>query len=173
SSDVCSSDLNVTYTITTSNNGPSDAQAVSTTDTIPANTTLVSFTQTSGPANGGTLPTGGTETFVLIVHLNANAPSGSTITNTANVSSTTPDSNLANNTSSVNSTVAASADVQVVKTGPATVTAGSNVTYTIPPSTNAPPFPYTTPSRSTIPANTTLVSFTQTSGPANGGTLPT
>src|SRR5262249_22729248 len=41
---------NVSYTITVTNNGPSDAQTVSWTDTLPANTSFVSLNQGSGPA---------------------------------------------------------------------------------------------------------------------------
>src|SRR5206468_3408657 len=59
----------VTYTIVTTNNGPSDAQNVATSDVLPAGTSLVSFTQNSGPGNGGTLPVGQSETFTLVVHV--------------------------------------------------------------------------------------------------------
>src|SRR5207244_12664541 len=38
---------NITYTITLTNNGPSNAQSVSLTDAVPTATTFVSATQTS------------------------------------------------------------------------------------------------------------------------------
>src|SRR6185436_9143438 len=41
---------NVSYTITVTNSGPSDATSVSLTDTLPPDLTLVSMTQNSGPA---------------------------------------------------------------------------------------------------------------------------
>src|SRR5206468_3835321 len=79
---------NITYTITLSNNGPSDAQNVQLTDSVPANTTFVSESQNSGPtftfsnppAGGtgtisGTAPTlaaGGSATFTVVVHVNSN-----------------------------------------------------------------------------------------------------
>src|SRR5205085_5787335 len=107
-----------------------DAQNTITSDMVPAGTTFVSFTQNSGPANGGTLPAGGTETFTLVVHANPNDANGSTITNTAFVSTTTADTNSANNMTSFNSVVATSADLAIAKSGPATADAGSDVTYT-------------------------------------------
>src|SRR5207244_1120837 len=75
----------VTYTITTTNNGPSDAQSVLVSDTLPANTTLVSFMQTAGAPVGGPLPAGASQQFVLVVHVTAGAANGSTLTNTAQV----------------------------------------------------------------------------------------
>ena len=57
---------------------------------------------------------------------------GGPLTNTRDgVSATTPDPNLANNTSSAITTVTASADLSIVKTGPATVTAAGSVTYSL------------------------------------------
>src|SRR5205823_9444100 len=114
---------NITYTITVTNNGPSNAQGVSLTDTIPANTMFVSFTPPAAgwsftnmagviTAMNPTLAAGsGPQVFTLIVKVNASAAAGSTITNTANVSSTTPDSNTQNNNSTATTTVATSADV--------------------------------------------------------------
>src|SRR5262249_21574938 len=56
---------NLTYTISVTNNGPSDSQGVSVTDAIPANTTFVSFTAPAGftitvPPGGPVTATGGT-----------------------------------------------------------------------------------------------------------------
>ncbi|GEM_PF-702097 len=167
---------NVTYTLSVTNNGPSDAQGVTTSDTLPSNTTLVSFTQTSGPGNGGTLPAGGTETFQLVVTANSNTANGATITNTANVSSTTPDANAANNSSAVGTVITTSADVQVTKTGPATFTASQNITYTITFSNTGPSDAPSAVLTDSVPAGTTFVSFTAPAGwtitnePAPGGT---
>src|SRR5262249_1066410 len=58
---------NIPYTISVTNNGPSDAQAYNVPDTPPAGTTVVSYNQTSGPAVFGVLPAGATATFQLIV----------------------------------------------------------------------------------------------------------
>jgi uncharacterized repeat protein (TIGR01451 family) len=101
----------LTYTIVVNSSGPSDAQSVSLTGNVPANTTFVSLTAPPGwtnavPAPGGTggfkssittLSAGkGPQVFTLVVNVNATAPGGSTISNTVGVSSTTSDPNSAN-----------------------------------------------------------------------------
>jgi uncharacterized repeat protein (TIGR01451 family) len=163
---------NITYPIMVHNAGPSDAQSVTTSDTLPAGTTLVSFVQNTGPANGGTLPAGGTETFTLIVNVNANTASGATISNTANVTSTTTDPNLTNNASTVTTSISTLADVSIVKTGPAATVAGGDVTYAITVNNAGPSDAQAAAVSDTLPANTTLVSFAHNTGPASGATLP-
>ncbi|MEK6206025.1 MAG: DUF11 domain-containing protein [Chloroflexota bacterium] len=101
--------INLTYTITISNAGPDDAEQVSVSDVIPANTTFVSITapgwMTSTPAAGdiGTviarrprLADEASATFTLVVKVNGDTPAGTTITNTATVRSATSDPNSAN-----------------------------------------------------------------------------
>ena len=111
--------FNETYTISASNAGPNDAQAVAISDIVPSGTTFVSFEQTSGPtftattpAAGGTgtvsatrttFAAGANATFALVVKVNPGT-TGS-ITNTATISSTTADSNTSNNSSSATTTV--------------------------------------------------------------------
>lgn len=163
---------NITYPITVHNAGPSDAQSATTSDTLPPGTTLVSLAQNTGPANGGTLPAGGTQTFTLIVNVNANTANGATITNTANATSTTTDPNPANNASSVTTSISTQADVSIVKTGPATAVAGGNVTYPITVTNAGPSDAQVVVTTDTLPANTTLVTFTHNTGPASGATLP-
>jgi uncharacterized repeat protein (TIGR01451 family) len=96
---------NLTFAITLTNSGPSDAVVVALSDLIPANATFVSFAQASGPAFtltsppvGGTgvveasaagLASGATATFQLVVNVSAATPDGSTITSTATVTSRT------------------------------------------------------------------------------------
>jgi uncharacterized repeat protein (TIGR01451 family) len=111
----------ITYTITVANGGPSDAQNVALSDLIPANTTFVSEAQTSGPtftlinpAVGGTGAISGTigllaseasASFTVVVMVPLNTLNGTTITNTANVTSITGDPNLANNSQTVTTNV--------------------------------------------------------------------
>jgi uncharacterized repeat protein (TIGR01451 family) len=102
----------ITYTITVSNLGPSAAQNVSLTDPLPAGVTFVSQSQTVGTgftlteAAGtvddtiATFNAGASATFQVIVSVNSTTTPGTTITNTASVSSATADPDIANNTSS-------------------------------------------------------------------------
>src|SRR6185295_14529612 len=87
----------VTYTLTAANLGPSDAQAVSVSDTIPAGTTFRSVTPPSGwnctaPAVGATgqvtcsrasLTAGASGQVSLTVRLGASATDGSQLCNAA------------------------------------------------------------------------------------------
>ena len=105
---------NISYSVTVTNNGGSDAQSVTLTDPLPAGTTFVSESQGSGPAflcanpsAGGTgsvsctiatLASGASATFTLVFNVNANA-AGTTLNNTATVSSPTNDPVPGNNSS--------------------------------------------------------------------------
>src|SRR5262249_22531150 len=136
---------NVTYTITVVNNGFSDAQSVTLSDTLPTGETLVSQSQTSGPAftPGGsgnsindtiaTLAAGASASFTVMAHVSPSVLEGAALKNTATVSSSTTDPTSGNNSSTVNTTAHAVADLAVTKTGPATAIAGdpANLTYTI------------------------------------------
>jgi uncharacterized repeat protein (TIGR01451 family) len=170
----------ITYTVTLTNSGPSNAANVSLTDAVPANTTFVSETQTAGPTFSCSTPApGGTgtitctigsmpltsATFSITVHINAGA-SGATITNTANVSSTTTDPNPSGNTPTVNTTVTRSADVAVLKTAPSAAIAGTTMTYNITVTNNGPSDAASVTMADTLPPNTTFVSETQPTGPA-------
>jgi uncharacterized repeat protein (TIGR01451 family) len=90
----------ITYTITVSNAGPSDAVTVDVSDTIPAGATLVSAVPSQGSCSGdpavvcnlGTLAASGSATITLVV----TGQTGATFTNTATVTSptdTTPGNN--------------------------------------------------------------------------------
>ena len=84
-------DLN--YTILVTNTGPSDAQNVTVTDTLPASYTLALLTSSQGGCASltctlGTIPAGGN----AMIWINGKVAAGATgsITNTATVSSATP-----------------------------------------------------------------------------------
>jgi virginiamycin B lyase len=96
---------NATYTLTVTNSGPADALDVTLTDVVPAGTTFVSATQTSGPqfnlitppvggtgtiiADPVTLAAGHSATFQVVFRADADEP----LTNTATVSTATPNRN--------------------------------------------------------------------------------
>jgi uncharacterized repeat protein (TIGR01451 family) len=182
---------NLTYTITVRDNGPSDAQNVSLTDAVPAGTTFVSETQTSGPAfmvtnppagsssgtvsgNIGLLGTGVSATFMIVVQANASDASGSTITNTAMVSTTTTDPNSSNNSSTTNTAVKTAADLRVTMTGPLVVPAGANLTYTITVSNLGPSDAQSVQLTDAVPSGSTFVSEQHPNGWTSsvaGGTI--
>jgi uncharacterized repeat protein (TIGR01451 family) len=130
----------LTYAITASNAGPSDAQNVVITDTIPSGIAGVEFSTDggitwspwTGTFNIGTLPSGTSRTILIRGTVSSTAKG--TITNTANVTSTTPDPNPNNNTSSVVTKVKqnGSADVSIKKTvTPCLAMPGQTIIYTI------------------------------------------
>ncbi len=181
---------NLTYTITLTNSGPSDAQSVSFSDTVPANTTFIAFTAPSGwnstlPSVGGTgsisstlttLPAGTNAVFTLIVHVNTGTPNGSLLSNTASAVTTTADPNTGNNQATANTTVSNQANLAVTQTPSSnSVAAGNNLTYTITVINNGTSAAQSVALTDTVPANTTFGSFTAPSGwtsttPSVGGT---
>ncbi len=194
SPDPAAAGTNITYTISFVNNGPSFAQSVDVADTVPANTTFVSATVTTGtgwttnsPAPGGTgsvnftkasVTNGETATFTIVVKINSNTASGAIITNSATASSTTVDPDSSNNTGTATTNIVAQADLAVTKTdSPDPVNAGQNITYTISFVNNGPSDAQTVTVTDAVPANTTFVSAVVTTGtgwstaaPAVGGT---
>src|SRR5439155_506878 len=163
----------VTYTITVTNNGPSDASAVVVQDTLPAGVTFVSA------SNGGTAAAG-VVTWPAVANLansaglsrtvTVTAPPTGTLLNVARADAATTDPDSTNNNGSnpanrVSTTVTEIADLSVAKTGPANVNAVQNLTYTITVTNNGPSDASTVMVRDTLPAGVTFVSA------SNGGTL--
>jgi uncharacterized repeat protein (TIGR01451 family) len=185
---------NITYTLTVSSAGPSNAQTVSLTDAVPANTTFVSFAEPAGwtsiePAVGGTgavtstrgtlAPTDGPQIFTLVVRVNSPTADATIITNTATVGSATGDTVPGNNTDTETTTVSVAAglaDLSVTKTdSPDPVSAGANITYTITVSNAGPNDAQSVSLTDALPAGTTFVSFAEPAGwtsvePSVGGT---
>jgi uncharacterized repeat protein (TIGR01451 family) len=177
--------LNFSYAIDVENDGPSDAQSLVMTDTLPAGTTFVSatgggFSCSSGPTGPVTctkasLGAGAIASITVTVHIAASA-TGS-LTNTASVTSTTSDPNPGNNSSTVTVTVNTQADVSLTKSGPSAPTAGNDVTYTIAATNLGPSDAQTASLSDTVIAGTTFVSLAVASGwtcvtPAVGASGP-
>ncbi|MEK6322056.1 MAG: HYR domain-containing protein [Acidobacteriota bacterium] len=180
---------NLTYTINFVNNGPSSANLVTVTDPVPANTTFVSATVTTGsvwttsnPGVGGTgnvvfskspVASGETAVFTMVVKVNAGTPNNTIITNSATAASTTADSTSGNNTGTTTTKVIAQADLAVTKSdSPDPVCVNGNITYTINLTNNGPGPGLNTTVTDGVPANTTFVSASVTSGSGWGQTTP-
>src|SRR5258708_1885142 len=143
---------NITYTITVSNAGPSDATDVVVTDTLPAQVTLVSAPSfctgtTVLVCNIGTLSCGSScalATASLVITVAAPpAPSGSFgISNAVSVTGSSSDPNSGNNTAAASTTVvplSQSADLSAaVQDSPAPVAQNSQLTYMLSVTNNGP-----------------------------------
>ncbi|MGH9766817.1 MAG: HYR domain-containing protein [Blastocatellia bacterium] len=179
---ITCSDL--TYTITVTNKGPCPASRVELKDTVPANTTLRTFTPPGGwscsiPAAGGTgtvncmktsaLNDGETATFTFVVRVNPTTPDGTILSNTVSVSSVTPDPDPDNNQATATTTVGP--NPPPVITCPANITKPTDpglcsavVTYSATATDNCPGVTVgcAPPSGSVFPKGTTPVTCTAT-----------
>jgi uncharacterized repeat protein (TIGR01451 family) len=167
---------NITYTQSVTNNGPATASTVVLSEAVPGNTTFSSLSVLSGSGwtctntapytcSNASLAASTTATFSLVVTVNAAAASGSSITDTASVSSATSDPNLGNNSASAIVYVANSADLAVTNTAsPVPVQAGGTITYTQVVTNNGPSAATTASFTETTPANTTFQSINSVAG---------
>src|SRR5262249_40593390 len=115
----------IAYTLAVSNAGPAAAASVSVTDTLPAGVTYVSSSGTGWTCSAvgqGVPCTRPPRAVGAAPNITITPPApaqGGSITNNASVPAATPDQVSTNNTSSATTNVTASADLSVVKTGPA------------------------------------------------------
>ncbi|MDQ3014154.1 MAG: DUF11 domain-containing protein, partial [Acidobacteriota bacterium] len=166
---------NITYLITVNNTGPSDAQNVVVTDSLPAQTRFVSIASTDAgfacttppvgtsgtvTCNKATLASGTSATFTLVVRVAPSTPAGNMVSNQATVGSTTSDPVAANNTSAVvNTTVTTMATLAISKSdSPDPVVAGTNLTFTVSVTNTGPSDAQNVVLTDPLPANTTFVS---------------
>ncbi len=136
-----------TYTITVTNNGPSDAQDVTVTDPVvagltarSANSTQGSCTITAGVVSCavGSLTATGSVRVTVIADVAADRAAGP-LANSTTVGSATTDPTPDNNTATATVTVGTSADVALTKVAtPATIVFGQPVTYTLTARNNGP-----------------------------------
>jgi uncharacterized repeat protein (TIGR01451 family) len=159
---------NMTYSITVTNAGPAAAQNVVVDDTLPTGlTNPVVSGQGCAVNNGvvrctiGTLAVGEQRVITVNVQVPSVAQNcqNSSVTNTATVTSST-DPASANNTSSVTTQlqcpVTQQADLQITKTGPASVVRGNVATYSLAVKNNGPSSSPNTIVGDPLPAGTTF-----------------
>src|SRR5260221_714791 len=161
---------NITYTISYSKTGNTNATDVSISDTIPAKTAFVSATGGGTLAAGvvtwniGALAAGASTSVTLVVHVTSPLANGTVIHNSAY----SIDSNETGATAGVDdtTTVNSSPTLNISKSdGPDPVIAGNNITYTISYSNTGNQNATGVVIADSIPVNTSFVSAT------GGGTL--
>src|SRR6185436_15097675 len=130
---------NLVYTVTVTNNGPSNAASVSVADVTPAGLTFVSNTgacTTAYPCALGTIAPGAPAVITTTMTVSAGF-AGASASNTATVTSAA-DADASNNSATATTTIAHSADLAIAMAGPASGVAGSNLVYTISITNNGP-----------------------------------
>ena len=162
---------NLTYTLAVANAGPSDANAVVVSDTLPAGSVYVSATPSQGTCsqalgvvtcNLGGMAASGSASVVIVMKPGA----AGSISNTATVSSSTSDPSNANNSSTQGTTVQPRVDVSITKSDSVDpVTAGNDLTYTMVVANAGPSSAAGVTVSDPLPAGTSFVSAD------NGGTL--
>ncbi|MDQ5844333.1 MAG: lamin tail domain-containing protein, partial [Acidobacteriota bacterium] len=171
----------VTYTIVVTNNGPGLAQSVVVTDNLPSDVTFVSCGSTDSGVCGGSgnnrtvtfssHASGASETIPLVA--TANGTGGTTITNTATVSSSTNDPVAANNSAQTTTTVAnpPSADLSISKAGsPDPVAPGATLTYTLTVTNGGPDAAQSVGVTDSLSSDVTFVDCSSDQGGVCGGT---
>ncbi|MEA2558676.1 MAG: uncharacterized protein QOH06_180 [Acidobacteriota bacterium] len=166
--------MNLTYTITVTNDGPDAASTVSWSDTLPAGTTFVSLPAVTGWSCmnvAGTVSCSnpslavGNAVFMLTVAVDPGVAAGTVLSNTVAVTSTTGDPDSADHSATATTTVATSADLSVTKVdSPDPVNAGENLTYTITVTNDGPSNAASVSLSDTLPAGTTFVSLPAVTG---------
>ncbi|WP_406700438.1 Calx-beta domain-containing protein [Singulisphaera sp. Ch08] len=131
---------NVTYLVTVRNLGPSQATAVTLTDLLPENVTLVSANASRGTLSilGNRLTTvipildPDSAPLVLTIVVATNALTPGSITHTASLTANEPEASLVNNLASSTTTVAPLADLRVsVQAPPHPTLVGQPLTYIV------------------------------------------
>lgn len=182
----------ITYTMTATNNGPSDAIGVQVVDNIPDGlrviTATINGTSITIPASASDFTASNPDDLIFPVGALSSAATNNTITivaailpnstaalvNSAVINTTdsaSTDAISTNNSAFVTTTLTQQNDVAVSKSGPATLLAGSQLTYTLTVTNNGPSTATSVNVADTLPAGVTFVSGTSLIGSTPAGTV--
>ena len=161
---------NLTYTITVENLGPSDALDVEVEDVLPTGLTVVSVTPSGAAWTApnwtiGTIPAGTSVSLTIVATVDSDIPTGTILSNTATVSTTTTDTDPGNDSATETTEVGTSADLKITKVDDVDpILAGNDLTYTITVENLGPSDAHTVIVNDVLPGGLTLISATPTVG---------
>lgn len=179
--DPATAGLPLTYTLTVTNNGPSDAESVVTTDTLPSQFAFTSGSATQGSvvhaagvatATIGTLTPGQSETITIVGNVASSATTA--LSNVATVTSTTTETNAANNSVTEPTAVTTVTDLRISKAESIDpILAGNDLTYTLTINNDGPSDATGVTVVDTLPGNLSFVSASASQGSTSnvGGTV--
>ncbi len=176
SSEIVTAGELVTYTLTVQNAGPSVAQSVRVTDSLPSDVTFDSATPGyAGPNplvwNVGSLNPGETHVLTVVVRVNSDVAEGTLIRNPATVGSSTPDPVSTNNEDEATTQVFGAADLEVTKEALSdTVNAGDTLVYTITVHNSGPSVATDVDVKDILPPGLTLDQLLTSQGACAGAT---
>jgi uncharacterized repeat protein (TIGR01451 family)/fimbrial isopeptide formation D2 family protein len=169
----------ISYTVTVTNNGPSDTIGVQVANTTPSGLTFASTTgdcTTTFPCSLGALAAGATRTFTATYNVPPAYTTPDPIVNAMTVSSSRTDGTSTNDTDSASTALGPpSADLSVSVVAPAVAIPGNNLTFTITVSNAGPADAAGAALSYPTPGGLTFVSAAGdcvTASPCSLGTIP-
>ena len=174
---VVSAGADFSYAVSVLNQGPSAANSVQVSQTLPAGVTFVSASN-GGAYNGGAVTwslAGLSSGVAANLTVTVTAPASGTLSSSVSSTALTSDPNAANNDGSavaaqVVTTVTPQADIATTMTGPSVVSAGADFSYAVSVLNQGPSAANSVQVSQTLPAGVTFVSASN-GGAYNGGAV--
>ncbi len=172
----------ITYVVSVFNSGPFTSTGAVVSDVMPFQADAITATfNVPGGASGvcpitpatsgdafvctlGDIPPGVTVLITSTAKIDAATPLGADLTNKASLTLTSFDSDYTDNTTTFETEIDTRADLEVNKTGPATATAGEQITYTIVFTNNGPSYASNVDVKDLLPPGVTFDSGTSSQG---------